>query len=273
MSMENTIKVSLCPTTKDDELYLRYPVQTSRQPVHLTLDVEEGTLSAAAWGEIGPSQSMRSFHGRDVEWDIPPLRVAALTQLMESIRDDCQLICDHTDIIWDGSNYVGQADDVAREAAERVEDACERHGSWDVADVYEPWSPSDWFQTSPLDDIEEFTLECTDEELAELAQEEVDAADAVLDADEVTAYFIKVRDEAREEFVEDLDEEDITELRAEALAAGDESQVALCDQALAGDILGQLACAQAIAEAQVRVGEVYVGTWRDGVQDDGGDAY
>lgn len=194
------MKVKLVPTTSNGELYCKYQRQQEPQGVCLCLDLETGKLFAYYVGSN--TTSSRVFHGRDLEWAIPALKIEPLADLMETIEEDCQVILEGANTTWDGSNMVGKLSKVAKNTVYRVERLV-NDAPWDVEeDIYSPWEPGDWF--SPLAPSQEelaqelgITLGITDGEIADKAREFVDEAltdDQVLLLEDVEEYLIELRE-------------------------------------------------------------------------------
>jgi len=242
-----TNEISVIYTDDDDELYCQYSGQSGPQPALLCLNLDDGEVSASYRANIG-GQSMRAFHNRDIEWEIPTFRVDAFRRFIDSVRDDLQTIFDGATVEWNGNNYVGRLDDDARDAADRIEDACnDAMAQADPTDVWSPWEAADWFAPTSLDELG-LSPASTDDEIEQVADREIKTADAVLDRDDVIDYLREQRDEA----LSDLDDE-IEELRDEAARVGDVDQVAICDRALDGDEAARVECARVIAHAAAQI--------------------
>lgn len=186
-------------TTTDDELFCQYQGQTNPQPARLCLDTESGELSACYDSNIGSSTTHRVFRGLVLEWTIPPLKVAAVADLMDRVEPLAQRIVDGATSEWDGSNYVGRLNEAAQDAALDVLALLgDMSRIWDEADVYEVWDAANWFSCVTSDKIVEYLdlrADMTDDEVYAAAADEVESAEVNLDVDDVAAYLRDVRDE------------------------------------------------------------------------------
>jgi len=237
-----TNEIIVIYTDDDSELFCHYSGQSGPQPVFLCLDCDDGEVSGAYWANIGVGQSWRAFHNRDIEWKIPAFRVDAFRRFVDSLRDDLQAVFDGSTVEWNGSNYVGRLDDDAIDAADRIEAACnDAIAQADPSDVWSPWEAADWFAPTSLKELG-LSPASTDDEIEQVADREIETADAVLDRDDVVEYLTEQRDEALSDF-----DYEIEELRDEAATAGDSDQVAICDRALDGDADARVECARVIA--------------------------
>lgn len=169
----------------DDELYCHYQGQTQRQPVHLCLNLEEHTLEAYYDSNIGGGQTMRAFHGRDIEWTIPPLRRSAFAELADDVKEFCETILKHSTVEWNGSNFVGHLDEEAEAAVYSVESAiADLSMHLDPNDVWEPWDAGIYLDPSSDEELG-LTAESSDEDIERIAKELVDEAEVVLEQDDV----------------------------------------------------------------------------------------
>jgi hypothetical protein len=110
---------------------------------------------------------------------------------MDGIEEDCQMILDHSEITWNGSNHVGTFDDQAEEASVRIYEYIE---SWpyDSADVYEVWAAGDYLSDNDLDDLG-LTGTSTDDEIRAKAEALVEEAEVALDVDDMEQYLLALR--------------------------------------------------------------------------------
>jgi len=258
-----TDKTTVTPiaTESDDALYCHYQGQTERQPALLCLDLETGELSAHYSSIIGSGQSMRAFYGRDIEWEIPPLRMAPLADLMRKVTPACQAILDSATVDWDGSNRVGRLSYVAREAAEDVYGTVEGLQP-EPYEVYEPWAACDYYE--PVSDVLAelgLTAYSTDAEIESEAKRAVEDAEVVLDQDDVESYLRQLRDDERYELDVTAEGEELEGAREDAINHFDFAQAMLIDRAIDGDeealesVMCQL-CRYAILDAQDMVTEI-----------------
>lgn len=103
-----------------------------------------------------------------------------------------QAICNGHEVVWNGSNHVGRLTD---DAAEAVEQLSEYLSYWEPKYTY--WSADEWMYDGATETV---TAGTTDEELAELAKEFAELANAeniVLDED-ILDWLTNYRDQQRE---------------------------------------------------------------------------
>lgn len=209
-------KITIKYTESDDEIYTKYASEYSAQPAILRLNLETGEVDAYVWGNIGGGIAGRAFNGVDQEWKIPPLTVDGFRRFVDRVSSMLQDVLDGATVEWDGSNHRGTLDDDAQDASDRIHEAIR-----DIpdSDVYQVWDASDYYE--PADALDDLCLnaQSTDEEIAKVASREVDAADVVLDEEDVVDYLTNLRDEALADLVDgatctvDLDTVETTDAR------------------------------------------------------------
>lgn len=139
------------------------------------------------------------WHHLVLTWKVPghPTE-SSLQEWIEEHMSDFQTICNGYEVVWNGSNHVGQLTDEARSTKESIEFELD-NGDGLFRNYYEYWSVEQW--TDPI--MSSITATSTDEELRQLAKEVIDALDSnqLLDDDEdgVYSYFAKRRDELADE--------------------------------------------------------------------------
>ena len=204
--------IKLTPTKKDDDLYLKYDGQYGRQNCYLCLGIDTGELSARVNYEIGSCTTQRAYTGVDVEWSIPPLKVKPLTELMESIKQECQSILDNTFIDWRNGNWLGRPNDKARDLYYEIEHTIsELESTWDYYDVFEVWEAADYYES--VDVIKEYNLklDTSDEYLEKVADEllsDVVAEDNHIDRDDLIGF---IKDQIQSKIDEQEDDDDTIE--------------------------------------------------------------
>jgi len=99
--------LSILPVRHHADLLDIYPNQTEPQACYIALDLCTGRMSARTNPEIGNAVPVDVWHGLVRRYYVPgpPLAVAA-NALMEDIASHAQIILDHAEVIWDGSNNV-----------------------------------------------------------------------------------------------------------------------------------------------------------------------
>lgn len=179
-------------TKNDDALYLRHEGKANPQVVHLTLDLEAGTLGAVVRDERDLAQNARAFHGIDRTWAIPPLRVAALATLIMRVRSHAAILLAHSTIVRNGSDYVGRLDKEALEAESAIGAIIDEGAwSWDETDVWAPWRATVHFENlSSAEVLEAIGLSgsSTPEEVAVAASKELAGAGVPLELNDVVEY-------------------------------------------------------------------------------------
>lgn len=192
----------------DNELYCQYQTQCTPQPVRLSLDLEDGRLRAYYWSEIGNGFLMSSHCGLDVEWSIPPLTIQGFDNIVEQIEEDLKTILKGSEILHDGSNYVGRLTEEAQDARDRVEEAIERfkwNNSHDDGNIYMLWQAGDWL--IDFDPTTVITSKSTDFEIEKIAEEMTEEAkDDGYDVEGIEEYLIRARNELEEEEEDNEDE-------------------------------------------------------------------
>lgn len=193
--MENTIK--LISTENDSDLYYRYNTQTKRQNASLVLDLEERTLKAEVDYNIGNSISGRAYHGIDLEWTIPALKVNSLKELMEEVKDLCIQILNDSKVEHDGSNWRGYLGVDAEQARDQVEFIIEDY----QGEEYQVWDAADWLcEDNTFVERIGLTAKTTDEEIEKLVERvEEEAKEEGVAVEDVESYLVTLRDNLRDD--------------------------------------------------------------------------
>lgn len=180
-------------------LYCKYPGQGGPQDCFVELDCEKRTLSAEYNPEIGNAIPFRVYHGRTIRWTIPCLTDDAVNDLLDELAEDAAAVCDGYTCEWDGNNHVGNLDDEAKAASERIHAATGR--DWSERDTVNVWDASDWYE--PVYRVTEelgITAETTDERIREIAEEEEEKASADGHTVEgIEQHLLGLRNELRDE--------------------------------------------------------------------------
>jgi hypothetical protein len=197
--------VKITPMTEEDELFCHYSGQYNIQDAVLTLDLEDGELTAQYNPEIGTGIPASVYHGRTRWIPLPgPLTNEAANALLEEAAPLAQRILDGSDIDWDGNNHVATLDADAHQAEE---DLVELAGSYDdpsylIGEV----EAADWF--SEGDEPAGVTADSTDDELATIGAREAAAARTcgagVTIVAGMVAYLTALRQEKREKVYAEL---------------------------------------------------------------------
>lgn len=149
---EITMTIQIIKISEDvqDYLHCQYPGQTSPQECYLELDLEEETLTADYDAEIGGAVPFAVWHGRRRRFPIPALSATAVNALMEEVLPLAERIVAGSEIVWDGSNHIGQLDDDAVDAEAELDQICEKAfddprpgdliNAWDADDYFGQWT-------------------------------------------------------------------------------------------------------------------------------------
>lgn len=173
------MNVTVTAVTEPDALFCHYESEYRPQPCYLALDLSDGELSCDYRAGVGNARSMAEFHGRVLVADIPTLTADAANRLMESVREDAQLVLDGSEIEWDGNNNIGRLSDDARAAWERIVEACDpQNYQWDDSQMVGEYDASDWFREAEQETIDRLglTADSTDAEVAAMADAETTEA-------------------------------------------------------------------------------------------------
>ncbi len=222
--METATTVHITRLTEPDELFCRYRPQDQPQPCHVSLDLEDGELTAAYNPQVGPPYGIpKSVYERRVLWQaIPCLTAVAANRLLEEVAPTAQRILAGATIEWDGSNHIGVLDDAAQVAYDELADACDPE-RFDPDDEVSAWDADDWFNGSHDDTIERLgiTADTTDEDIARIAEQEADDAKDTAHSGYVVLhgaepYLLGLREELR-----DVEREELREVAAQLAALTD----------------------------------------------------
>lgn len=144
-------KINLIPTQTDDELFCHYDCQYGRQRVFLTLDLEDRELRAAYDANIGGGVTHQAFHNLTLLFEIPPLRIQPLKEIMEEIVEDCNIVLNNTTIEMTNGNWQGHLNDTADDARYRIWHTIEDHSEcWDHTSTWEVWDAANYLEMSDL---------------------------------------------------------------------------------------------------------------------------
>ncbi len=89
-------------------VYCKYPMQHSAQPAYITLDLEDGELTASYNSEMGGSTPSRQWHNIVLTFPIPSTTTGdEIQSLIEKYENGFQEILDDSKVMWDGYNRVG----------------------------------------------------------------------------------------------------------------------------------------------------------------------
>jgi len=197
-------EIACISTTKDDELYYKYGGQISRQNVDLILNLEERILKAEIDYNIGNSIDGRQYHGLDLTWTIPPLKIKSLKELMNRIKELCIVILNDSEVRHDGSNFRGYLGDDAQEANDQIQNIIDDFEGYE----WEVWEAGDWFsQDSDFEENSGISRTTTDFELEKMAEKLESEArdDHDIGLENTIDYLENYRDELRDNFYHDLE--------------------------------------------------------------------
>lgn len=143
----------------DTSLYCKYQNQNSRQPVELTVNLEQQEISIGYSGHIGSSQSwsFREWNHLDHVWDVPFLLDPQQANMLMSEVREVLIVSDLAfETTWDGSNWVGQYNsDEMNVLVSMIEKLIQ---SWESCG-FEYWDPQDFFGESDIDQLRRDVLE------------------------------------------------------------------------------------------------------------------
>jgi len=169
--------------TVTENLYLRYPGQSTAQDVFLEVNPGEDTISVKINAETGSAVPAYVWHGIVLRYplNVIPSVEAANTLLAEVAALAARIIAGH-DTKWNGRNYQGFLNADASAASEEMESITTHMDDSDQQPVWD----MDFLARDLAGDLEKITADTTDQEIADLAAEiEKNAEDegAVVDLD------------------------------------------------------------------------------------------
>lgn len=175
------IKVTVNHIATPDALYCRYDGQLHAQKVNVTLDLEDGELTADYEGSVGAIPES-VFHDRTLWFGIPPLVDEVANRLLDALAPLAQRVLDGADIEWDGNNHVGVLDDDAAAARDEIERLCAWHRNsaeaGDASAQVIEYDADDWYTGFEREAIDRtgLTVDSTDADLERMAAEETELA-------------------------------------------------------------------------------------------------
>jgi hypothetical protein len=125
------------------KLYKIYPGQTDPQPAFVAIRLEDGNVSYDWDGEIGGAVPAEVWYGRVQRLGLDPaVDTEALDRLLESEawKSHLQAVLEDSEIVWDGSNHVGQLGPQAAAALEAMQELL------DELPTVEVWQAEDWLR-------------------------------------------------------------------------------------------------------------------------------
>lgn len=172
----------ICYVKGRSDLYHRYPGQTEEQGCYVELTPEDDTptLSASWNGEIGNAVPARVWHGRILRWGIPCLTADAANRLLDKLLPLARRVVSGYSCGWNGSSHVGELDDLAQQASDKIERLCAEAADGDPDAAPKAWDAADWYAPLGNRDAQRrelgITADTTDEELCAIeTREEEDA--------------------------------------------------------------------------------------------------
>lgn len=89
-------------------IFHQYAGQFLPQPAFISLDINDGEVTADYSGEIGNAVPFDVWHKKVLRFSVEPcIRAAKIAEIIESHKDEFQAILDGASIEWDGNNNVG----------------------------------------------------------------------------------------------------------------------------------------------------------------------
>ena len=169
------LTVTKLPTDDPTHLYCRYPAESTPQPCHVAIDLENRTLTCDYNPSVGASTVPKSvYHGIVIWIPIPILPSETANRLLDEITRLVQQVVDGASIVWDGHNHVGQLNDTASEALDQVQDYIASAYSVDDSDadlLVQEYEAYTWTAEDPFTSAEHLNLtaDTPDDELPAIA--------------------------------------------------------------------------------------------------------
>lgn len=169
--------VTLVSVDEDDPaaLYRHYLTQSTVQPAHVELDLEDAILSAGYNGEVGPpyAQPEAVWHRRSLRWSIPVLTAAEANRLLRELLPLAQRILDDSTIEFNGDNMAGTLGPAAQAAEDELNDLIADFVGGEVEETDETWFDNgEIFVGLKLGDFAApiLTADTTDDQLTEIEE-------------------------------------------------------------------------------------------------------
>lgn len=171
--------VNITKIKKMSEIFMQYPSQTEPQDMYISLDLEDGELTASYNGEIGNAVPSNVWHGHTRRYYFPGiLSVESINSIMAELKPLAQKIIDGYESVYNGNNYVARLSPDAITAEEELENIVSN-----TEGEYTVWSAGEWLCNSDLS----LTADTDIDELA--AQLKSDAeSENVIFSDSVVDY-------------------------------------------------------------------------------------
>ncbi len=163
------LTVTIRPVKNHDDLYCHYSGQYKRQDCFVSLDLEDGELTADYNPEIGNGVPECVYSRRTLRWKMPLLTADNANWLLKQIKPLAQRVLAGATIELNRfSNFEGRLDADAEQASDEITRLCEQQMDSE-AEVIEP---EDWY----MYDEPEITWCTRDAELKRIAREDRAAA-------------------------------------------------------------------------------------------------
>lgn len=108
-------------STATAPLFAHYQGQVQPQPAYVSLDLNTGEIDADYSGEIGNGMPADVWHGVVRRYKIAvDLTADQVTKLLDDIKPKLQRVLDGSEVVWDGSNWVGELDEDAANAEDEL---------------------------------------------------------------------------------------------------------------------------------------------------------
>jgi len=151
-----------------DDVYCRYPGQSSTQPTYVEFDQSTGDLRATYNPEIGNAVPADVWSGQVLRFGIPPLKIKTANALLQRIAPVAQRVLDG---VIDASTLVGEWEPTYTKDAEaaigEIEALCAPTYGWDESERLQVWDAEDMYNGDPPD----IDPDSTDGQLESLAEE------------------------------------------------------------------------------------------------------
>lgn len=129
-----TLSIKFDASTADRfPVYAQYGGQCMPQPAYLELDIRDGKLTADYSGEVGNAVPSSVWHDLVLRFKLMPETTAdQIEKIINENAEMLQKILDGAEVVWNGSNWVGQFTDEAQDVIDSINQqdlfVCEAEG-------------------------------------------------------------------------------------------------------------------------------------------------
>lgn len=119
---ENLVVKSVFNSKDRFPVYCHYVGQFEPQRAYISLDIENGEVDACYNSDIGNCKTAKVWNRLELHFDINPYTFTdKIADLISENMDKFQAILDGSEIVWNGSNYIGKFDDDAEKIIEKFD--------------------------------------------------------------------------------------------------------------------------------------------------------